>query len=283
MLKQRVITALLLLAVLLPALFYPAPEAFMAVVLLLVAAAGWEWGRLLGWGHAQACGVALCCTLLCIGAWWLGLPYRPLPLVWLVYGSAWILMGVWLLHRGVPGWGRINRSLRLFVGMLVLLMAWIAIAQARSQGVNFLLSIMLLVWVADIAAYFAGRKFGLQWVRVRLAPSISPGKTWEGVAGAVAGVMLLASLWVYADAAFNASDLSLYSRLATSSWPLMLIATVFLAAASVMGDLIESLIKRSSGVKDSSNLLPGHGGVLDRVDALLPTLPMAMMLVTWLR
>ncbi|RYH40087.1 MAG: phosphatidate cytidylyltransferase, partial [Alcaligenaceae bacterium] len=131
---------------------------------------------------------------------------------------------------------------------------------------------------ADIFAYFAGRAFGLRFTKSKLAPAISPGKSWEGVWGGMAGVLVLAIAWVAADAYSQTDVPSFYSRLAAAGWWLLVIGAVFMAAMSVAGDLIESLIKRSAGVKDSSALLPGHGGVLDRVDALLPTLPLAMML-----
>jgi phosphatidate cytidylyltransferase len=166
-------------------------------------------------------------------------------------------------------------------GLLALWVAWLAAVQARGVGINFLLSILVLVWVADVFAYFAGRAFGMKFTRDKLALSISPNKSWEGVWGGMAGVVLLAMAWVWADAAAQAGVASLYTRLAARGWWLLLIGALFLAAMSVVGDLVESLIKRSVGAKDSSQLLPGHGGVLDRVDALLPTLPMAMMLA-WL-
>jgi phosphatidate cytidylyltransferase len=152
------------------------------------------------------------------------------------------------------------------------------VAQARVIGINFLLSIFVLVWVADVAAYFTGRAFGLKFTQRRLAPAISPGKSWEGVWGGMAGVLLLALAWYQADAHWQAPVHSLYTVLAGQGVGLLVIAVVFLAAMSVLGDLLESLVKRSAGAKDSSRLLPGHGGVLDRVDALLPTLPLAMML-----
>src|SRR5262245_32115652 len=148
------------------------------------------------------------------------------------------------------------------------------------MGINFLLSVLVLVWVADIAAYFAGRAFGLKFTRRRLAPGISPGKSWEGVWGGMAGVLVLALLWTLSDTGLSASVPSLYSRIASQGAWLLPLAAIFLAAMSVVGDLVESLVKRSAGVKDSSQLLPGHGGVLDRVDALLPTLPLAMMLAS---
>jgi phosphatidate cytidylyltransferase len=170
--------------------------------------------------------------------------------------------------------------LRLVGGLLALWVAWLAAVQARMVGINFLLSILVLVWVADVFAYFAGRAFGLKFTRGKLAPAISPGKSWEGVWGGMAGVVVLAFAWVWADRAAGATVASLYTRLHERGWWLLLVGVVFLAAMSVVGDLVESLIKRSAGAKDSSRLLPGHGGVLDRVDALLPALPIAMMLAS---
>ena len=144
-------------------------------------------------------------------------------------------------------------------------------------------SVLVLVWVADIFAYFFGRVFGLRFTRSKLAPSISPGKSWEGVWGGLAGVLLLAFAWVAADAHWHAEVASFYSRMAARGGWLLVLAALFMGAMSVVGDLVESLVKRSAGVKDSSGLLPGHGGVLDRIDALLPTLPLAMMLTSWVR
>jgi phosphatidate cytidylyltransferase len=280
MLKQRVITAVILLAILLPALFWPSPVPFATVTLLLIAAGAWEWGRLNGLGQGGSLVAAVACLLLCLASWAAGLLERPLPVLWSVAGGLWVLTGALLLRAGVAGWPRIPQAVRLGGGILVLWLAWLAVAQARTIGVNFLLSVLVLVWVADIFAYFAGRTFGLKFTKRKLAPAISPGKSWEGVWGGMAGVLILAVAWTLADSNLQAQVPSLYARMASRGWWLLLIAAVFLAAMSVVGDLAESLIKRSAGVKDSSNLLPGHGGVLDRVDALLPTLPLAMMLAS---
>ena len=203
---------------------------------------------------------------------------QPLHWLWTLAGAAWVLGGAWLLRSGVPAWAGYPRGLRLMSGLLALWLAWLAVAQARTIGINFLLSILTLVWAADIFAYFAGRTFGGRFSRGKLAPAISPGKSWEGVWGGMLGVLALALAWRWADAAWTAEVPSLYTRLGRAGWWLFLIALVFMAAMSVVGDLLESLVKRSAGVKDSSGLLPGHGGVLDRVDALLPTLPLALML-----
>ncbi|MCW5652791.1 phosphatidate cytidylyltransferase [Hydrogenophaga sp.] len=273
MLKQRVITAVLLLAVLLPALFYPSIEPFAALTLLLIAAASWEWARLNGCGPRLSlsfgAGMALAMALF----WLLGglsLALRPL---WLVVGAAWVLLSVAMLGRGVGGWSLWPAGLRLWGGLFLIACAWLALVQARQAGLTFLLSVLTLVWMADIAAYFGGRALG----RRKLAPTISPGKSWEGAISGLVGVALLAAGWLVVQ---GGEGDSLYARL----WQLgplpAVLALVFLVAMSVVGDLVESLVKRSAGVKDSSALLPGHGGVLDRVDALLPVLPLAMMLTT---
>lgn len=280
MLKQRVITAIVLLALLLPALFWRTPEPFIALLLVLIAAAGWEWGRLNGLGPAGSITAGGITLAGCLATWLAGLPARPLPVLWSAAAAVWVLGGSWLVRVGVPGWPHIPQAVRLIAGVLALVTAWLAAAQARVLGVNFLLSILVLVWVADIFAYFAGRAFGLKFTRRKLAPAISPGKSWEGVWGGMAGVVVLALAWTWADAALQAPVASLYTRLASLGWPVLLLAVLFLTAMSVVGDLVESLVKRSAGVKDSSQLLPGHGGVLDRVDALLPALPIAMMLAS---
>ena len=277
MLKQRVITALVLLAILLPALFYSTAVPFSVLALLLIAAGAWEWGRLNGYGQLSSLLTGFACLVLCGMSWDLGLLDQPLPLLWRLAGAAWVLAGAWLLRGGVTGWQRTPRAVRLTAGVVALWLAWLAVVQSRFIGIEFLLSLLLLVWVADIGAYFAGKALGGRFSKGKLAPAISPGKSWEGVWGGMVGVMLLCVLWL----AFDASGQSLYARLAAQhGLAVTLLAMIFLAALSVVGDLLESLVKRSAGVKDSSGLLPGHGGVLDRVDALLPVLPLAMMLVT---
>ena len=276
MLKQRVITAMILLAILLPALFYKTPVPFCALALLMIAAGAWEWGRLNALGSIGSLGLSATCVVACGLSWYAGLLERPLPILWAGAGATWVLAGGWLLRSGVAGWPHIPKGLRLTGGLVALWAAWLAISQARVMGIEFLLSVLLLVWVADIFAYFSGRTFGGKFSKGKLAPSISPGKSWEGVWGGMAGVVVLSIVWVLVG-----GD-TLYSQLSQRhGMALMLLAVIFMAAMSVVGDLVESLIKRSAGVKDSSGLLPGHGGVLDRVDALLPTLPLAMLLVSF--
>ena len=136
---------------------------------------------------------------------------------------------------------------------------------------------LCVVWVADISAYFCGRAFG----RNKLAPTISPGKSWEGVYGGVAGVLLLALGWIALESQLDLGSASVFKLLQQGlGWGGLLLAALLLTALSVVGDLFESLVKRAAGAKDSSALLPGHGGVLDRVDALLPVLPAALALIS---
>lgn len=282
MLKQRVITALLLLAVLIPAVLHPNRQFFMGLSLLMICAGAWEWGRLNARSQAMSVAGAVFCLLLSVTAidqgWGSHLPVQ----LWWLTGSAWVLLGVALIRMGVPGWSRLPKLLCWLAGLLLLVGSWLALVHAHARGVNFLLSVLVLVWAADVLAYFAGRAWGGRVFRFKLAPSISPGKTWEGALGGFVGVLLMAALWLLWDRYHPALESSLHTRLWERGWWLALPAWAFLTAMSVVGDLVESLIKRSAGVKDSSGLLPGHGGVLDRVDALLPTLPLAMMLYSWL-
>jgi len=280
MLKQRIITALLMLAVLLPAVFYPMPEVFASVALLLIAAAAWEWARMNQTGPLASLAIGGVCAGVCLLSWYGGLLYASLRTLWIVAGSAWVLLGAWLLYRGVAVWSGVPRSLRLIGGVLALWVAWMAVVHARINGINFLFSVLVLVWAADIFAYFAGRALGGRFFTRKLAPSISPGKTWEGACGGMLGVIVCAFVWRYLDATLSLDSLSFYTRLGAGGLAFMVLALLFLAMMSIVGDLVESLFKRSAGVKDSSGLLPGHGGVLDRVDALLPILPLAMMLST---
>ena len=156
-------------------------------------------------------------------------------------------------------------------------MAWLALVESKAQGLNFLLSVFCLVWAADIGAYFGGRAFG----KHKLAPTISPGKSWEGVWSGMLAVMLLACVWIWIDRHVGVDSPSLYSHLlAGLNWWGMIAALLALTGMSVVGDLFESLVKRQAGAKDSSQLLPGHGGVLDRIDALLPVFPMSLALMS---
>ncbi|MBF6630569.1 MAG: phosphatidate cytidylyltransferase [Comamonas sp.] len=280
MLKQRVITALVLLAVLLPALFSSNTLIFSCIVLAMMTAGAWEWGRLNKLSQLASIATAGLMFVAGIATWQLGGLAHSFQLLWTVTGAFWVLGSALLIKTGVGAWGKIPLPLRWFGGLFALWAAGLAMVQARQIGVNFLLSILALVWVADVFAYFTGRAFGLRFTKVKLAPAISPGKSWEGAWGGACGVVVVAFVWVWMDWLQFALIPSFYSRIFQQGWWILLIAALFMAAMSVIGDLVESLIKRSAGAKDSSQLLPGHGGILDRIDALLPTLPLAMMLTS---
>jgi phosphatidate cytidylyltransferase len=223
-------------------------------------------------------------ALVCAGFWYGGffaLSPASLRFFWIAVGALWVLGGCALLRIGVAGWPRVPQAARLAGGWAVLLVAWLAMGQARYAGVAFLLSIMALVWAADVFAYFFGKALGGKLFGGRkLAPAISPGKSWEGALGGMIGVLVLAFSWMALERAGHVGGTSFYTALYELRGPVVcVLGLVFLTAMSVVGDLSESLVKRSAGVKDSSQLLPGHGGVLDRIDALLPTLPLAWMLV----
>lgn len=272
MLKTRVITALVLLALLLPSLFL-LPQAYWAIlVAAFIGVAAWEWGALLRWSEASRRllgGVtALICVVLAqldpaaIGA---GALFEPaVHWVLVFYGAAavfWCLvMPFWLQKK----WSLDGGVLGVAVGYVVLLPTWLAMVQLRALGPGVLLAIFAVVWMADIAAYFSGKAFG----KHKLAPAISPGKTWEGAVGAGVGVVIYGLL---IRLAFQLDTPSL------ALWVMMLLAVT---AVSIIGDLYESLLKRKAGIKDSSNVLPGHGGVLDRIDSLTSTLPVVALLLT---
>lgn len=269
MLKQRIVTAIVLLVVLLTALFW-LPALYWSILMLgLLLLGGREWGSLAFYSKGMSWGYGVLSVFL--GAGLLGmlggdggspeLARGGLAIVALLSVSLlfWAFMvPLWLLK----GWHSRNPVLLALVGWIVLLPTWLALAVLRAESPWLLLGVMATVWIADSAAYFAGRRFG----KNKLAPAISPGKTWEGVVGALAGV----TVYALVVSQFYAS-------------PLVLVpAGVLLTAFSIEGDLFESWMKRQAGLKDSGAILPGHGGILDRVDALTSALPLAALLVLFL-
>ena len=259
---SRVLTALLLLAVFVPAVLW-APAWLWAILMAgVVGMAAYEWARL---SHFSPLSARAYAVLLALCA--LALPHL-LTTGWPAFQSGLILLAVafwaliaplWLLGR----WQVPQPFVRAAVGVVVLLPTWAALLYLHARGPATLLGVMAVVWIADTAAYFAGRHFG----RHKLAPAISPGKTWEGVAGA------LVALALYAGVVGLTAGLPLLS---------LILMVSGLLYVSVLGDLFESWIKRVSGMKDSGAVLPGHGGVLDRIDALTSTLPIATGILMWL-
>jgi phosphatidate cytidylyltransferase len=266
MLKQRVITASTLAILLLFALFVFPASIWALLVTLLVMQGAREWGELAkirGLAYAAYLVVMLISFLVILLMHTILHSHQQFPLKLIIYGSSvvfWILL--------VPVWFKGNRKmlnpwLLALAGWIVLIPAGLAMLDLRAAQPQpwWLLGVIGLVATADISAYFAGRQFG----KHKLAPGISPGKSWEGVAGAVVGVLIYV-VWIV-------------SATGVSNRNLLIVLAVILVAMSVMGDLFESAIKRQAGVKDSGNLLPGHGGLLDRIDALTSTLPFAALAV----
>jgi len=273
-LKQRIVTALVLLAFLLPALLLKTAWPFALLTGIAFAAAGWEWARLNDAGRAAIAlgvGLGVACLLAFFAGWTKGAP----RLVWWAAMALWVLGGAWVLRAGVAGWPRVPRPVRLGIGGVALWVCWLAMVNAHAGGLNYILSIFMLVWTADVFAYFGGRAFG----RRKLAPAISPGKSWAGVWSGMVGTLGIAIAWLMFDGsgrAYYDSFFTLINERVTTIG--LAIVVVFLVAMSVVGDLFESLVKRSAGAKDSSGLLPGHGGILDRIDALLPVFPIVLAL-----
>ncbi len=273
MLKARVITALVLLAGLLAALFLLPPLAWLGFASVICGIAAGEWGGMLGFSVTKRRVYAFLLGALCLAAGLVaGLhqeatkaPFGLAP----VYGVSavfWLAcVPLWLRAKWqLPGTGA-----AALVGLVLLLPPSLAIAHLRLLSPWLLLGVMAAVWVADISAYFTGRAFG----RRKLAPSISPGKSWEGAYGAALGVVI-----------YGLVCLSYLGHGWVGANRLLLVIPVLIGftGVSIIGDLFESLVKRQAGVKDSGTLLPGHGGVLDRIDSLTSTLPIAGLLVLWI-
>jgi phosphatidate cytidylyltransferase len=274
-LGQRIATTAALVPVVLAALLLMPPRAWALATLVIVAAAASEWARLARAGRGVevafvAVVVVLGLALLYVDA--LGFEHGwPDALVVMVCGAAalfWIVIAPAWLARG---WSTAHPVAMMPIGALVLIATWIAVVELQARSPWLVLAAMAVVWIADTAAYFTGRRFG----RRKLAPRISPNKSWEGVWGGLAAVALYSlALSPWAPEAGYAG-----SRGPASLAAFVLLA-VALAAISVVGDLYESLLKRQAGVKDSGTLRPGHGGVLDRIDALLSAMPVAAVAAT---
>jgi phosphatidate cytidylyltransferase len=267
MLRQRVLTAVVLLLVLAGVLGSGSLLAFYLTLAIFFGAACWESLRLFG--------VRFSVPLAIASALLLPLMADRSPGDWTALATLCVL--IWALRFapslkfGLPPTGGPRGYLFAIVYLLSLFGCFIAIAGLFQRSALFLISVMAIVWVADIGAYFAGRAFG----RRKLAPDISPGKSWEGVAGGWLAVLMLAAITTQVPMLADSFTAMLQVRY---GWLLWVLLMSLLVAASVVGDLFESLMKRRAGVKDSSALLPGHGGVLDRIDALVPVMPLAFLI-----
>jgi phosphatidate cytidylyltransferase len=255
----RALTAAVLLAAFLTALFWLDRSKFAIVVAVVVGIGGYEWARLIKAPQGAAAAYAAICALICIAlaqVLWIA------PWVCGVGTVFWLIVAPYFLATGFR-FAPVGAALA--VGVVVLIPAGLAMSALPPRQ---LLMILGLIWISDTGAYLAGRACG----RRKLAPSISPGKTWEGVAGGAIGCVIYAIIWAIFDA-------DLQARVQGVVWIPFLAGTLLLCALGVVGDLFESSLKRQAGAKDSGKLLPGHGGVLDRIDSATATLPVALLLM----
>ncbi len=273
MLKQRVITALIMFFVFVGMVFFAPERVWFAGIGLLMAWAAAEWADLAKFSQWGKVLYVMVMPIL-LALLWITFARQNNP--WVFSVVMLMSLAFWLLV--VPVWlfmnGRVsNRWVLGLCGLLVLLPAGVCFLYVRQSPAEgwFLLGLLFVVWIADTAAYFTGRAFG----KHKLAPSISPGKTREGALGAWLAVTVYVAvfvLWLKPDG---------FANLNVSVWQVLFIA-FFLTYQSIMGDLYESWLKRCAGVKDSGASLPGHGGILDRIDAILPVLPLQIILLSWL-
>ena len=264
-LRQRVITAVILAAVFFAALFMLPTRYFGLFCLLILGGSAYEWGKLAAMSANGA--RAFAALLVTAGIVLLFVPgldiasAAPAPAVMMLCGAAaafWVFVApLWIKNR----WPTSSQVRMLLLGTIILLAMWAGLVNLHARSPWLLLATMMVVWIADTGAYFAGRKFG----RRKLAPLVSPGKSWEGAFGGLAGVAIYALLVIAFVPAMARAGLFVF------------VFALLLAAISIAGDLYESWLKRSAGVKDSGTLLPGHGGLLDRIDALMPVLPLATL------
>jgi len=266
MLKTRILTALVLVTVFAALLFFASPSQWIVFAAIVAAIGAWEWGALIRFSVQANVGFAFAIALMVMllaPSGWLGLDMVVARSSFAVSALFWlVVVPLWLRSRWQPA----SPALGMLVGVVLLLPTALALVALRQASAWVLLAVMAAVWVADIGAFFVGRRFG----RVKLAPQISPGKSREGAYGAVLAV------WIY-GALVLAAGFGVRPGLA--EWIGVLVILAMLTAVSIMGDLFESLAKRQAGVKDSGKILPGHGGVLDRIDSMTSALPLAALLL----
>lgn len=259
---KRVITAAVLFAVFMPALFFAPPLLWALLIALVAGVAGHEWARISAFPAYLPAIYGVGMSVMAMVVYSMPAQSQAILILYAMAACFWVVVApLWLANR----WRGEGFFLRALVGALVILPTWAAIVGLRERSPWLLLGVMALVWIADIAAYYAGRRFG----RHKLAPEISPGKSWEGVIGAGMALILYAS------------------AISAAIHGLRIPGAIILAAAllyfSILGDLFESWMKRLAGIKDSGTLLPGHGGVLDRIDALSSALPIAAGILHFVR
>ncbi|HUL64415.1 MAG TPA: phosphatidate cytidylyltransferase [Burkholderiaceae bacterium] len=271
MLRTRIITAVILLLLLIGALAL-GPLAFATFVAIAFGAASFEWLRFAAWSTRTAIAGGVAATVVLVALQWSGMRLAGSTLLAIAALAcvAWAIVACWLVYAESRNHLALNNGVIVVLAPILLAGAWFSLLALYRRGALFLFSALAVVWIADIAAYFAGRAFGKR----KLAPHISPGKTWAGAVGAVVAVLVVGcGVWLGWPGGEIFSN-TLFARAPA----LAFVTLALLVVVSIVGDLFESLLKRHARMKDSSGLLPGHGGVLDRIDALLPVLPAAALI-----
>lgn len=271
MLKTRIITALVLAPIAVIGIFFLPPFGFALFTGLIITIGAWEWANMSGWtSMAARVAYGLAVAIILSGL----LTVDAISVLWLAL--LWWLVS-FLMVRSYPGGSQLWQSpiIRVLIGVLVLVPAWVGLNHMRTGVFQFgvsnnnlllILYVFCIVWVADIGAYFAGRAFG----KAKLAPRVSPGKSWAGVWGGLLAVAILASL------------VGLLAQASPANTLMLVLASLVTGLVSVLGDLVESMMKRFRGIKDSSQLLPGHGGIMDRIDSLTAAIPVFALMITLL-
>jgi phosphatidate cytidylyltransferase len=262
MLYQRILTAIPLAAFVFWMIFFQPSSVFFYFVLLIVLISGYEWARLSGVSNAL---LRYGYTLVITGFTFILYQYFSDYIVWLIYLSAVVWFGIsFYLKSAIPAPANTElKSDKLLIAFILVPAAALAMQEIHSfsQGADWLFYALALVWVADIGAYFSGKTFG----KNKLAPNISPGKTREGLYGAVIATSVYTMIAAY------------YFGLTMNQSVLLVVLSIVLTLISVSGDLYISFLKREAGLKDSGNILPGHGGILDRIDSVLAAMPVFLL------
>ncbi len=264
MLKHRIITALILIPIFVALVLFLPPIGFCFLTGIIVLWGAWEWSFFMGVKNTLFSFFypLIMLVLLVVSL--------ELPVIYVLYGAlVWWLVALILViayPRASSIWGK-SVLLRGLMGMFVLIPCWLALNFIRNEySIYSILFLFVLIWGADIGAYFVGKK----WGKNKLVPLVSPGKTWQGVIGALIVTIIIA---------LGASAIS---NLTYSVWPIAILLAISTVLFSILGDLFESMLKRNVGLKDSGRLLPGHGGVLDRIDSLTAAAPIFVLGTYWL-
>ena len=266
MLKERIITALVLAPLIILAIFKLTNDQLAVLFAFITLVGAWEWSNLIGLTHVAKKIIYVFLITISILAVWIFI-YDQHELVFFSIVGVWWVVLLFALMVYKSEWlkSKFLEKILMLSAFIVLVPAWLGLVKLHEYGISMLLFFLVIIWAADIAAYFVGKKFG----KNKLAPDLSPGKSREGLAGALLAAVLIAYIGI-----------ELFS-LDKNTWVLFISLCVFVALISVVGDLYESLLKRNAGVKDSGKILPGHGGVLDRIDSITAAAPIYVLGLIW--